>query len=114
MDCSEYTVRKYLNDGKTHVAIDIKLLKKLDNLNNSLYEIQLTKAHSLYLVLAEKELRDCVPAEMKAECEQLLSKDCNYIFTADPVRNFSPDRAVSNTKKTWQAKGWAFQRKVQM
>ena len=39
-----HTVTKYLVDEKTHAAINRKLLKKLDLVNNSLYEVELAKA----------------------------------------------------------------------
>ena len=44
MDPNRHTVTKYLTDGKTHGAIKSKLFKKLDHVNNSLYEVELTKA----------------------------------------------------------------------
>ena len=44
MDRSRHTVTKYLNDEKTHAAISSKLLKKLDYMNSSLYEVELAKA----------------------------------------------------------------------
>ena len=44
MDRSRHTVTKYLTDEKTHVAINSKLFKKLDRLNNSLYKVELAKA----------------------------------------------------------------------
>ena len=44
MDRSRHTVTKYLSDKKTHAAIDSKLFKKLDHVNNSLYEVELAKA----------------------------------------------------------------------
>ena len=43
---------------------------------------------SLNIVFAEKELDDCTRSEMKAEREQLWSKDCTYCFTADAVKRF--------------------------
>ena len=39
-----HTTTKYLSDEKTHAAINSRLLKKLDHLNNSLYEVRLAKA----------------------------------------------------------------------
>ena len=45
MDLSRHTVTKYLSDKKTHRANDSKLFKKLDHVNNSLYENELAKAH---------------------------------------------------------------------
>ena len=44
MDRSRHTVTKYLSDEKLHAAINSKLFKKLDHVNNSLYEIELAKA----------------------------------------------------------------------
>ena len=41
---SRNTVTKYLTDRKTHAAINSKLFKKLDHVNNSLYEVELAKA----------------------------------------------------------------------
>ena len=47
-DSSRHTVTKYLSDEKTHAAINSKLFKKLDHVNNSLYEIDLAKAQIEY------------------------------------------------------------------
>ena len=44
MDRSRHTVTKYLSDKKTHAANNSKLFKKLDHVNNSLYEVELAKA----------------------------------------------------------------------
>ena len=44
MDRSRHTVTKYLSDEKTHAANNSKLFKKLDHVNNSLYEVDLAKA----------------------------------------------------------------------
>ena len=43
-DRSWHTVTKYLTDKKTHAAINSKLFKRLDHMNNSLYEVELAKA----------------------------------------------------------------------
>ena len=43
-DRCRHTVTKYLADEKTHAAINSKLFKKLDLVNNSLHEIELAKA----------------------------------------------------------------------
>ena len=45
MDRSKHTLTKYLTDKKTHVANNSKLFKKLHHVNNSLYEVELAKAH---------------------------------------------------------------------
>ena len=44
MDRRRHTVTKYLSEEKSHVANITRLFKKLDHLNNSLYEVELTKA----------------------------------------------------------------------
>ena len=44
MDRSRHTVTMYLTDEKTHAAVNSKLFKKLDYVNNSLYEVELAKA----------------------------------------------------------------------
>ena len=44
MDRSRHTVTKYLTDEKTHAAFISKMFKKLDHVNNSLYEVELAKA----------------------------------------------------------------------
>ena len=43
MDRSRHTVTKYLTGEKAHAAIISKLFKKLDYVNNSLYEVELAK-----------------------------------------------------------------------
>ena len=44
VDRSRHTVTKYLSGQKTHEVINSKLFKKLDRMNNSLYEVELAKA----------------------------------------------------------------------
>ena len=44
MDRTRHTVTKNLADEKRHAAIKSKLFKKLDHVNNSLYEVELAKA----------------------------------------------------------------------
>ena len=44
MNWSRHTVMKYLLDKKTHAANNSKLFKKLDHVNNSLYEVEVAKA----------------------------------------------------------------------
>ena len=44
MDGSQHTVTKYLTDEKTLAAINSKIFKNLDHVNNSLYEVELAKA----------------------------------------------------------------------
>ena len=44
MDNSRHTVTKYLNDEKTHGAINTKLFKRLDHINDQLYEVKFGKA----------------------------------------------------------------------
>ena len=44
MDRSRHTVTKDLSDEKTHGAINTKLFKRLDHINDQLYEVELAKA----------------------------------------------------------------------
>ena len=44
MNRSRHIVTKYLSDEKTLAAINSNLFKKLDHVNNSLYEVELAKA----------------------------------------------------------------------
>ena len=44
MDRSRHTVTEYLNDEKTHGAINTKLFKRLDHINDQLFEVELAKA----------------------------------------------------------------------
>ena len=44
IDRSRHTVTKYVTDKKTHAAVSSNLFKKLDHVNNSLYEVELAKA----------------------------------------------------------------------
>ena len=44
MDRSRHTVMKYPIDEKTQAAKNSKLFKRLDQVNNSLYEVELAKA----------------------------------------------------------------------
>ena len=43
MDRSHHTVTKYLNDEKTHSAINSKLFKRLNHITDQLYEVELVK-----------------------------------------------------------------------
>ena len=44
MDRSRHTVTKYLSDEKTHEAISTKFFKRLDYINDQLYEVELATA----------------------------------------------------------------------
>ena len=44
MDRSRHTVTKYLSDERTHGAVNTKFFKRLDHINDQLYEVELTKA----------------------------------------------------------------------
>ena len=44
MDRSRHTVTKYLSDEKTHGAINTKFFKRLNHINDQLYEVELAKA----------------------------------------------------------------------
>ena len=44
MDRSRHTVKKYLNDEKTHSAINTKLIQRLHFITDQLYEVELVKS----------------------------------------------------------------------
>ena len=44
MDRSQHTIKKYLIDKKTHATVNSKLFKKLDHVNNSLYNVELAES----------------------------------------------------------------------
>ena len=44
MDRSRHTVTKNLSNEKTHGAINTKFFKRLDHINDQLYEVELAKA----------------------------------------------------------------------
>ena len=44
IDRSRHTVMRYLSDKRTQAAVNKKLLKKLDHLNNTFYEVELSRA----------------------------------------------------------------------
>ena len=44
MDRSRHTVTKYLNNEKTHSAMNNKMFKWLNHINNNLYEVEMAKA----------------------------------------------------------------------
>ena len=46
MDRSRHTVTKYLNDEKTHSAINNKLFKRLNFITDQLYEVELVKTET--------------------------------------------------------------------
>ena len=50
MDRSRHAVTKYLSDGKTHSAINIRMVKRLSHITDQLYKVELVKS--------ENELRE--------------------------------------------------------
>ena len=44
MDRSRHTETKYLNDERTHKAINGKMFKRLNNVSNEIYEVELAKS----------------------------------------------------------------------
>ena len=46
MDRSRHTVTKYLNDEKTHSAINCKMLKRPNHITDQLYEVELVKSEN--------------------------------------------------------------------
>ena len=44
VDCSQYSVKKYMNDDTTHAAIKNKLFKRLRHINDQIYEKNFAKS----------------------------------------------------------------------
>ena len=47
MDCSQHSVTKYLNDDKTHSAINNKLFGPLNSITDELYKVELVKSEKV-------------------------------------------------------------------
>ena len=41
MDCSRHSVRRYMDDEKTHAAINNKTFKRLGHINDQVYEVEM-------------------------------------------------------------------------
>ena len=65
---------------------------------NKFGELQMDAA-SLYLVLAEKELEDCIGPGLKTEWERMLSKGCTDSFIAVGVADFFSQKCSDKHKK---------------
>ena len=65
---------------------------------NKFKELEMDR-DSLYLALAEKELKDCITLAMRAEWQRLRSNHCVDNFTAVAVANFFPGICCVKHKK---------------
>ena len=89
MDCSRHTVTKYLSDGKTPAAIDSELFKKLNYLNNSLYEVDLAKAQ-----VEHKEANNAgifILQYAKLRMLELYYTFCNRFFDVNKFERLEKD-----------------------
>ena len=55
--------------------------------------------NSLYLPLAEKDLKDGIRPERREQWEALRSADCTDLFSANATRNFFPRTCRAKHKK---------------
>ena len=46
MDRSRHSVTRYMNDEKTHEAINSKMFKRLWHINDQLYQVELAKSET--------------------------------------------------------------------
>ena len=83
MDRSRHTVTKYLSDEKTHVTISCKLFKKLDHMNNLLYEFEFAKAE-----LEHKEPIIVGLFNLQYTKLRMLELYCNFFTTFSDVNKF--------------------------
>ena len=79
MDRSRHTVTKYLNNEKTHSAINIKLSKRLNFITDQLYEVELVKSMS--------DSPFC----------NMLSSEC-WSFIIISLKNFAIRKSMKNLK----------------
>ena len=76
MDRSRHTVTKYLSDEKTHGAINTKLFKRLDHINDQLYEVEMAKA----------EIEHREPSLLAFSYSNTLNLEC-WSFTTNFLRD---------------------------
>ena len=48
MNRNRHSIRRYMNDGKTHAAIYMEMFKRLGLMNDRMYEVELSKSEILY------------------------------------------------------------------
>ena len=74
----------------------------------NLFEEWEMDTESFYFALAERDLEVCIRPEMRAEWEQLRSKDCTDWFIADAVGNMFPQMSCDNHKKNRTSESLVF------
>ena len=116
--------KKGLNTKINHCRVFILQFAELQffelyyNFFTSCYDVQKFEelkmnTDSLCLVLAERELEDCIRPEMKAEWKGLRLKDCSGSFTADAVANFFLRWCCDEQKKHYK-RVWTPQRGIRL
>ena len=105
MDRSRHTVTKYLSDEKTHAAINSKLFKRLDHLNNSLYEVELAKAE-----IEHKEpiiVGFFIPQYAKLRMLELYYNAFSRLCGVNKFEELFPSTWTETWNKTWNETGMA-------
>ena len=87
MDRSRHTVTKYLNDEKTHSAIDNKLFKRLNFITDQLYEVELVKS----------EIEHREPIIVVSSFCNMLSSEC-WSFIIISLKRFAIPKSMKSLK----------------
>ena len=82
----------------------LRILELYYNFFEKLYDVNKFEevemgAESLYLVLAEETLYDCIQPDKRAAWEKMRENDCRDPFKADAKSNFFPQTCCSTHKK---------------
>ena len=87
MDRSRHTVTKYLNDEKTHSALNSNFFKRLNFINDQLYEVELVKSK---LSIENKSLSD------SSFCNMLSSECWSFIIIS--LKSFAIPKRMKSSK----------------
>ena len=115
IDRSRHSVTKYLSYEKTHGAINTKLLKRLDHINDHLYEVELAKAEIeqrepiivgfLILQYAEPRMLELYYNFFQRLCDvnkvEELEKDTDSLYLALSEKEFY-DCIGEESKAEWE------------
>ena len=116
MDRSRHTVTKYLNDEKTHSAINIKLFRQLNFMTDRLYEVKLVKSEIEHrelifvgffiLQYAELRMLELYYNFLKKYCDtkkyEELEMNTNSLFLA-LSENILEEKILPEKRNEWEA-----------
>ena len=116
MDRSRHTLANYLNDEKTHSAINIKLFQRPNFITNQLYEVELVKSENehpqpilvgfLILQYAKLRMLELYYNFLKKFCNtgkyEELEMDTDSLYLALSEENFE-DIVLPEKRDEWEA-----------